>query len=247
MENIRIKRHAATLICGLLLSNYVFANQAIEPTEPEVKVVTPEQVEKKPEDSTITSVEKTEDTITQQAPPKSSIVEFTPYEMFITDQLFVFIHSGSSNRYRITAKAPASEKVTVISKDDSTGWLEIKLSDNKTGWIDSTMLANTAGVKSKLDKANAKIKALKVQMSKLGKVSTDDLTVLEDEIASLTNNNALLTNQLLTVTNENQALLSSIQDIDETKRILAKLYDVGGIVIGVFVGWLLTRRRKEKW
>jgi len=244
MENKQIKRHVATLICGLLLSNSIFANQAVEPTEPTKQVVTPEQ---NAEDGAAASAENTEATVTEQVAPKSSIVEVTPYEMFITDQLFVFIHSGSSNRYRITARVPASEKVTIISKDESTGWLEIKLSDNKTGWIDSTMLANTAGVKSELAKANAKIKDLNVQISKLGKVSTDDLTVLEDEIAKLTKNNALLSEQLLTVTNENQTLLSSIKDIDETKRILAKLYDVGGIVIGVFVGWLLTRRRKEKW
>ncbi len=238
-----MKRYKATLICGLLLSSNIFASPAVEPTQPEVKVVTPEP---KSENSAAV-IEETEETTAQKSGPKSSIVSVAPYEMFITDQLFVFIHSGSSNRYRITARVPASEKVTIISKDESTGWMEIKLSDNKTGWIDSTMLAKTAGVKYELASANAKIKALKVQMSKLGKVSTDDLTVLEEEIATLTKNNALLSEQLLTVTNENQALLTSVQDIDETKRILAKLYDVGGIVIGVFVGWLLTRRRKEKW
>lgn len=243
MENKQIKRRVATLICGLLLSNNIFANQEVEPTEPEIKVIVSEP---NSEDS-VTPVVDSEEATTEPVTPKSSIIEVTPYEMFITDQLFVFIHSGSSNRYRITARVPASDKVTIISKDESTGWLEIKLSDNKTGWIDSTMLATTAGVKYKLDTANAKIKSLKVQMSKLGKVSTDDLTVLEDEILTLTKNNTLLSEQLLTVTNENKTLLTSIKDIDETKRILAKLYDVGGIVIGVFVGWLLTRRRKEKW
>ncbi|MFT6530351.1 MAG: SH3 domain protein [Psychrosphaera sp.] len=243
MDKKRIKLSLTILVCGLTLSNFIFATPTVEPTEPTPKTVTPtEKTNDEPQAATdvATTIEQTEE-------PVSSIVQVTPYQMYVTDQLFVFLHSGSSNRYRIIARVAASEQVTILSKDENTGWLEIKLKDGKTGWIDSTMLEKTAGVKAKLASANAQIDELNVKISKLGSVSTDDLKNLEDEITKLTETNAALSQQLITATQESETLRASIKESDETKRILAKLYDVGAIVIGVFVGWLLTRRKKNQW
>lgn len=245
MENKRIKLTIAMLLCGLTLSNSALAEPEVEPTEPETKTVNAE------EKTDIVTTPETEATpapaaVAETVEKKSPIVDVTPYQMYISDELFVYIHSGSSSRYRIIGRVPASEKVTVIKKNENTGWLEIKLSDNKTGWIDSSMLVQTAGVKAKLATANAEIKNLKFKMSKLGKVSTDDLKVLETEIAQLTTSNSTLSEKLLAATTENETLKASVKQIDETKRILAKLYDVGAVLLGVFVGWLLTRRNKQK-
>jgi len=242
MENKRIKLTIAMLLCGLTLSNSALAEPEVEPTEPETKAINAEEktdAASTPETVAVPAVAETVE-------KKSPIVKVTPYEMFISDELFVYIHSGSSSRYRIIGRVPASDKVTVITKNVNTGWLEIKLSDNKTGWIDSTLLVDTAGVKAKLATANATIKDLNVKMSKLGKVSTDDLEVLETEIAQLTTSNSTLSEKLLAATTENETLRASVEQIDETKRILAKLYDVGAVLLGVFVGWLLTRRNKQK-
>jgi SH3 domain protein len=243
MENKRIKLTIAMLLCGLTLSNSALAEPEVEPTEPETKAINAEEktdAASTPETVAVPAV------VAKTVEKKSPIVKVTPYEMFISDELFVYIHSGSSSRYRIIGRVPASDKVTVITKNVNTGWLEIKLSDNKTGWIDSTLLVDTAGVKAKLATANATIKDLNVKMSKLGKVSTDDLEVLETEIAQLTTSNSTLSEKLLAATTENETLRASVEQIDETKRILAKLYDVGAVLLGVFVGWLLTRRNKQK-
>lgn len=243
MENKRIKLTIAMLLCGLTLSNSALAEPEVEPTEPETKAV---NAEEKTDTATIPETVAAPAVVAETVEKKSPIVKVTPYEMFISDELFVYIHSGSSSRYRIIGRVPASDKVTVITKNVNTGWLEIKLSDNKTGWIDSTLLVDTAGVKAKLATANATIKDLNVKMSKLGKVSTDDLEVLETEIAQLTTSNSTLSEKLLAATTENETLRASVEQIDETKRILAKLYDVGAVLLGVFVGWLLTRRNKQK-
>jgi SH3 domain protein len=243
MENKRIKLTIAMLLCGLTLSNSALAEPEVEPTEPETKAINAEEktdAASTPETVAVPAV------VAETVEKKSPIVKVTPYEMFISDELFVYIHSGSSSRYRIIGRVPASDKITVITKNVNTGWLEIKLSDNKTGWIDSTLLVDTAGVKAKLATANATIKDLNVKMSKLGKVSTDDLEVLETEIAQLTTSNSTLSEKLLAATTENETLRASVEQIDETKRILAKLYDVGAVLLGVFVGWLLTRRNKQK-
>lgn len=244
MDKKRIKLSLTILVCGLTLSNSIFADPTVEPTEPAPKTTTPVETKNDTKSEEVTNSEVTAE---QPVKTESSIVQVTPYQMFVTDQLFVFLHSGSSNRYRIIARVAASEQVTIISKDESTGWLEIKLNDGKTGWIDSLMLENTAGVKAKLASASAQIKELNVKISKLGSVSTDDLKYLEGEMTKLTESNSVLSEQLLIATQESETLRSSIKDSDETKRILAKLYDVGAIVIGVFVGWLLTRRKKNQW
>ncbi len=240
MEKKRLTLTLAMLFCSLTLSNSALAEP--EPTEPKPKEVNTEQTSNE-----LDADENEQNQAQENAEVASSIVAVSPYEMYITDELFVFIHSGSSNRYRIIGRVAASEKVTIISKDQSTGWLEVQLNDKKTGWLDANMLVDNAGVKAKLATANEKIKQLNLRISKLGSVSTDDLSKLENQITELNATNTELTNKLMAKEQEAQDLRASIKQTDETKRILAKLYDVGAVVLGVFVGWLLTRRKKNQW
>lgn len=176
-----------------------------------------------------------------------TVEEVSPYQRYITEQLYVFMHSGGSNEYRIIGRVEAGEAVTVTAQDVESGWLQIKTSSGREGWVNNNNLVEQAGVKKRLADANQQINKLQSELRAIRNSSSNNTEELSNQVTQLTEQNTNLITQLETATVENQQLKTSMQEFDETKRVLAKLYDVGSVLIGVFFGWLLTRRKKNQW
>ena len=192
-----------------------------------------------------------------QAQEQTNVEQVEPYNRFVTERLYEFIHSGSSNRYRITGRVAAGEQVKVIARDTETGWLQIEQANGKQGWINNSVLVTSAGSKGQLDAATAKVAELEAQLKQAKQDNGSDETIaqLNSEVGNLTLANEDLSRQIdeLTAQNaeieqlkaRNLELEDSIVQADQTQKILDKLYDVGAVLLGVFAGWLLTRRRKS--
>lgn len=182
----------------------------------------------------------------------TTVESVDPYNRYVTENLFVFLHSGGSNRYRIIGRIAASEEVKIIARDTETGWLQVELNNGRQGWVDNAVLVETAGTKVQLESANAEIKALQARIEKLDDGSEARIEQLnaqvEQQSAELLQKNQAnseLQSLVEQLTKENAELESSIVQADQTQKILDKLYDVGAVLLGVFAGWLLTRRRKS--
>lgn len=228
------------LATGLALAS--FFSQAETTTDPDAQTPT-------------TTVEQTQDN-TEQTTEQSTIVEVDPYKQFVTEKLYVFIHSGSSTRYRIIGRAAAGEELNVIARDTETGWLQIEQANGRTGWVDNSVLINNAGSKGELAAAQARITELEKQLKAQAESSSDEaLAQLNGEVGNLTIANEELTRQVSELTEQNAQidvlkaqnleLENSIVKTDQTQKILEKLYDAGTVLLGVFVGWIITRRRKS--
>lgn len=181
----------------------------------------------------------------------SKVTSVTPYKMHVTDQLFVYLHAGSNNRYRIIGRVEASEQITVSAKDEVSGWLQITLNNGKKGWIDNTMLTKSSGIKGQLSEAQKTIRSLQTRVKQLDNGSDEALVDLQNQLASITEQNQNLTNQNQNLNSkveqllaENSELQATIIQVDQTQKILDQLYDVGAVLIGVFAGWFISRRRK---
>jgi len=194
--------------------------------------------------------------VTEEQAQSSTIEQVEEYNRYVTERLFVFIHSGSSTQYRIIGRAAAGEELKVIARDTETGWLQIEQANGRQGWIDNSVLVESSGSKGQLDQAQAEIASLKQQLSEQADNSADEtINQLNNEIGNLTLANEELTRQVDELTQQNTQIASlkaknaelegSIVQADQTQKILDKLYDVGAVLLGVFAGWLLTRRRKS--
>lgn len=225
-----------TLIPALLFSFIVNAQQTTE-SQTEENSATAEP--------SVQTTETNEPDLALDAEPESTISTVTPYQMFVTDDLFIFVHSGSSNRYRIIGRIGASEAVQVIAKDSETGWLQVNYDTTKTGWVNSNMITATSGTKGQLSLAEKKIEELEAKISKNDNQPDVDVEQLNAQIAQLQSDNQSLLAQVASVQSEKDQLQASIIEVDETRKILDKLYDVGVILIGIFVGWLLSRRKRS--
>ena len=236
MENKNTKVSKFALIGSLLFSFYTNAqevpatSQNPEPSQVEIS----EPVETPQESDTEAAQE-----------PESTIETVEPYQMFVTEELYIFVHSGSTNEFRIIGRIGASDPVEVIAKDTQSGWLQVNYGNNRSGWVDSTSLVNSAGTKVQLSQAQKTVTELRQQIESLKELPGKSVAELNQQLAELQEQNQQL-NLVIEQLNQDKATIeASIVQRNEMEKILDKLYDVGVILIGVFVGWLLTRRRKS--
>ncbi|NVK24549.1 MAG: TIGR04211 family SH3 domain-containing protein [Gammaproteobacteria bacterium] len=228
------------LFTSVLMTNSVHAMQEQEPQE-----TTTSQEQTTLETEQTLEPTAGEETVQAAVQEESSIESVTPYKMFVTDELFIFVHSGSSNRYRITGRIAASEEVEVVAKDNETGWLQVNYGGNKSGWVNNEMITSDSGAKEKLSKAQQQIRQLTAELEKIKAQPGVDVDQMNQQMANLKTDNQQLLKQVESLNQQKTELEASIQQIDETRKILDKLYDVGVILIGVFIGWLLSRRKRS--
>ena len=74
---------------------------------------------------------------------------------FISDALFVYLHSGPSNQYRIVGTVNAGQSVTYLGEDSDTGYAQVQYEDNKTGWLPKEYVTFTPGLVSQLETLKA--------------------------------------------------------------------------------------------
>jgi len=236
MENNTKK---AAIIPALFLSFFIGAQEV-----PETQPADTQELSQQTTESTTAEAEQAKTEAAAEA-EQSTIESVAPYQMYVTEELFIFVHSGSSNQYRITGRIAASDNVEVIARDTATGWLQVNYANNKTGWVDSNNITDSAGTPAELEQANTTISALRKQLAEMENQPDIDVEQLQQQLASLQSENEGLSGLVSVLTEEKAAIESSIAQRDETQVILDKLYDVGVILIGVFVGWLLTRRKRS--
>lgn len=199
---------------------------------------------------------ETEQPATNANSEQTTIEVIEPYQQFVTERLYIFIHSGASTRYRIIGRAAAGEALKVIARDAESGWLQVEHSNGKTGWVDNSQLVNNAGARGELKTALDKIVKLEEQLKAQANSSSEEaLAQLNTEVSNLTITNEDLTRQIRELQQQNAQievlkaknveLENTIVDIDQKQKMLDKLYDAGTVLLGVFVGWLITRRRKS--
>lgn len=224
----------------LLLSSTVLA-------EPEPEITSPNTTDPKQSEQTNQQTPADETETENNAVIERAIEELDPYKQFITEKLYVFMHSGGTTDYRIIGRIAAGDEVTVLSRDVESGWLKVRASNGSEGWVNNDSIVANAGLKVQLDNATSELQKVRAELQSIKSNSGADTELMTQQISELTAQNQKLTSQLETTVAENAELRASIQQIDETKRILGKLYDFGGVLLGVFVGWLLTRRKKNQW
>lgn len=83
--------------------------------------------------------------------PVASQQESAEKAAFISDALFVYLHSGPGNQYRIVGTINAGQPVTFLSEDADSGYAQIRFEDNKTGWLPKEYVSYTPGLVTQLE------------------------------------------------------------------------------------------------
>ncbi len=162
---------------------------------------------------------------------------------YISDELFIYMHSGAGNNYRIVGSINAGTQVK-LTGEQRNGYTEIIDDKERAAWVEDKFVSEKPGLRFVVAELNGQL-AENSDIESTLKSQLDEqqvrLTDAESKNVELTNQITALESQLSTT----QAKLSS-QDLDIKKEWFFN----GAIVmgIGLILGLLLPRlasRRKS--
>ena len=167
---------------------------------------------------------------------------------YISDDLIIYVHTGPGRQYRIIGSIQAGTPVTVLSKNEESGFTQIIDDTDREGWVESDWVAQGESRKTRLPEA------------------LDQLADARRQLGNIDNNNQQLASQVSDLEQTNKALNQQLADQTKAlERLQAKVdaqseeefrawFTRGGIVVAgsIFFGMLLTylpkkRRRNDGW
>lgn len=160
---------------------------------------------------------------------------------YISDDLFIYMHAGAGNNYRILGSINAGDEVKLTGEVDN-GYTQIVDNKNRHTWVESKYVSTTPGLRVIIAELNTKLANNEDNSQQIA----TDLTLAQAEITQLTEQAELLNGEissLKTQLSQTQSKLSN-QDLD-----LKKEYFFNGAIvlaIGLFLGLILPRLSVRK-
>ncbi len=173
---------------------------------------------------------------TDQQPTDENLVT-----AYISDDLFIYMHAGPGNNYRILGSINAGDEVKLSGEEDN-GYTQIVDNKNRHTWVESKYVSTTPGLRVVIAELNTKLANNEDNNQQI----TSDLTLAQSEITQLTEQAELLNGEissLKTQLAQTQSKLSN-QDLD-----LKKEYFFNGAIvlgIGLLLGLIIPRLSLRK-
>ena len=176
---------------------------------------------------------------------QQTTAQSTPSETsqaFITDELFVYMHAGSGNNYRIlgTINSGSQVKVTGLAQNDYSQILDEK---NRLTWVESKYLTDQPGLRFVVAELNAQL----ASATELNNQLDSQLNNVKETVSNLNDSSSQLNNEIATLKNQLATTQSKLktQDTDIQKQ----WFFTGAVVLGIglILGLILPRlggRRK---
>lgn len=174
----------------------------------------------------------------------SSAVAATP--AYVSNDVFIYLHSGPSRQYRIIGTINAGEPVDLMQSGDK--FSQVKDSSGREGWVQSQFLTDQATFRVTLPKLQSQLKDAEDKLSQLAGNRSDlnrQLQSLADEKAKLS---AQVADQQATITQ----LKAQVAGMDQSNMMLWLMYGGGvaggGLLLGLLLPHIVPRRkRKDMW
>jgi len=161
---------------------------------------------------------------------------------YISDDLFVYMHSGAGNNYRILGSINSGVEVKITGKHEND-YSEIIDDKNRNVWIESKYVSLKPGLRFVIAELNEKLANTATGSDNL----SDELNAAKINIEKLTKERTTLNNEISQL---NKTLIATQSKLKDQDTNIKKEWFYNGaivLVIGLFLGLLiprLTARRK---
>lgn len=167
---------------------------------------------------------------------------------YISDELFIYIHTGPGKKYRILGTIIAGSKVQITGSIDD-GYSEIIDDKDRTAWVESKYVTTQPGLRFVVAELNGKIATSSDYSSQLD----GEVNELKSKVNLLTNDKKKLSAELKKLTTTLEKTQTKIKDQDT--NIKKQWFFNGALVLGIglILGLILPRffaRRRgsmESW
>lgn len=145
---------------------------------------------------------------------------------YISDDLFIYTHSGPGNNYRIVGTINSGVEVTITGKQKND-YSEIINEQKKAVWVESKNVSTTPGLRHVVAQLNEKMAALSEKSTTI-QVQASEKT---SQILTLSEENLKLNNEVI----ELQKALANVKSKlkDEDTNIKKQWFFNGAIVLGL--------------
>ncbi|MFY0658413.1 MAG: TIGR04211 family SH3 domain-containing protein [Neptunomonas phycophila] len=166
----------------------------------------------------------------------------------IADDVYVFIHGGPSNQYRITGRVRSGSAINILKKSSDGKFIQIRTSTGKVGWADANNVETGDSTLARMPKLESELEKNQSLISE----QTTEIATLRSQLDMFESENSTYSGQLSKLQAEIKDLNHQIDNMDESN--LMRWFTYGGMVAlgGVLLGLLLPyfpkkKKRKDEW
>ena len=176
----------------------------------------------------------------------STEAQTQPETRSITDDLFIYLHAGPSNQYKILGSVTAGSQVDFISLDEETQYAQIIDNKGREGWVEYKFLQTEPSIRQSIEQLQQQLQQANELIEQL-QSNPEQQQLIDDLTIEL--NQTKQKHQALA--DENVTLQQSLIEKDQSLQMEWLMKGGGvvffGIVIGVILCNLPKRRRSEQW
>ena len=162
---------------------------------------------------------------------------------YISDELFIYMHTGPGKNYRIIGSITAGSEIILTGKKQA-GYTQLVDNKDRTAWVEDKYINEQAGLRNIVAELNSKLASYADQESK----QAATLSEQQLQIEKLATENNVLTKKLA---KSEQELASTKQKLkDQDTEILTQWFFNGaivlgiGLILGIILPHLSARKRK---
>ncbi|GGD49864.1 TIGR04211 family SH3 domain-containing protein [Lacimicrobium alkaliphilum] len=168
--------------------------------------------------------------------------------VYISDDLYTFIHAGPGRNYRIIGSVVAGTPVTLLQRNDEEGFVEIIDDKERTGWVDNRFISATPSVRESVPQLE---EALQQAQSDVAQTREQN-DLLNQQILDLSSRNEQLQSRLQEIQQQHSDVQQELASIDNKVQIewltRGGIIGLGGIILGVILMLIpRKRRRNDNW
>jgi len=167
---------------------------------------------------------------------------------FISDNVYVYMHTGPSAKFRIMGSVIAGSKIEIVEKSSDKSYTKIIDDKGRTGWVQSEFASSKLSIKERFDALEIKFNALNDTRDQLAQKSSQ----VSDSNSRLEQRITQLSSQLATAKREKNEMEAKL--VGEDADIQMKWLFNGGIlvIISIMIGVLITfipgkKKNKGNW
>lgn len=163
---------------------------------------------------------------------------------YITDNLFVYMHSGPGKNYRILGSIQAGTELQLLDENKESGYSQVKDNRGRTGWIDKRNISKRPG----LAQQNSQLKSQLADLQSELNAAQRDMPVLRQSTSELEIKNRELSAEIENLNAQIARSRNQKQQSSEKQQKQLLIYGGGiafiGILMGIIISLVLSRRKR---
>jgi SH3 domain protein len=167
---------------------------------------------------------------------------------FITDDVYVYIHGGPGNQYRILGSIEAGEAITSLNEtqDDYTKIIDHK---GREGWVKADLVTDKKSGRQRLPELQAAMSQAKAGEQ----IAREQLASVEASLTDANTQISQLKQLLIKTEKQRDTIKQKVASVEDDQQF--EMWQQGGMIagIGALIGIVLVylprpqRRKKSRW